>query len=306
MQVMMQFYVIRNTPDGFITWDLFITKIHIPLVVHIIGVLLLLIIQALFFGGILNRNQFFEESTIWPAVCFIMFGVINPELLFRPHILFFNFGMLMIYSRLFRLNEEDMTNFQLYLDTATIFSFAVICYPNGVFFLPLVLLVLNQFAFFDVNRLMAFVLSLIMVLLPAWVITYLFISPDWALDRFRHMTGFHWSFSGLFDPALLYTLLIFGIALVLVFPAVTRQLTFMQNQNRKMISTMYLHLILGFLFVIVQPDKGAAINVLAIPFCFLLSFGFAFLQRRWLVNILLLMMICALLTVQWAYVLKMI
>lgn len=276
-----------------------------PKLVYQILVIVILLIQAMWFGRLVNRHQFFETFTLWPIVVFLMFSIANHYQLLRPDLILFNFIFLYSYQRIFSITDDEMSDFQIYLDLGTAYAIGVLLFPGGIFFLPLFILAINQFAVFEINRFLLFILTFIMVTITILGSSYLFISKDWIWQFFQGMTLRGIDYSDLINPEVLYPYIALLVALVLLVPPILTSLTFMPNQNRKMINVMMLHLIFGVLVVLLSnAHKEAMPLVLTLPLSFLFTIGSGHIKSRLFANILLLLLVFALIFIQWVYIIN--
>lgn len=262
-----------------------------------------ILVQAIWFGRLMNRFQFFERYSLWPVITFLMLSLACREQMLNLNLILFNFVFLYIYNRIFNLSEDEMSNYQLYMDVGTVYAFGLLWLPEAIYLLPLFILTLNQFAVFDVNRLLLFITSILMLLIPAITLTYLYLSPTWAQSFLKTLAVEGPNLSGLENPELLYPYLFIFAAIVVFTPTMLNQLGFMQNQNRKMVNVMLIHLLFGLVLVFFSRiPKAASLTVLAIPISFLFAFGSGHLKKRYIGNIMLLLLMFALVFTQYVYI----
>jgi hypothetical protein len=280
-----------NTSFGIVTWSYAIILVAI------------LIIQGIWFGRIMNRYQFFESNSPWPMVAYFILSITIQSQLLHLNVILFNFVFLYTYDRLFSLSEDEPTNYQLYMDIGSVYGVGLLFFPEGIFLLPLLLIAANQFAVLDINRFLLFLLSICMILVPAIVLVYLYVTRVWIGEYFIKILGDGFSFSVLLKPEILYTYIALAGSLLLLIPTVLRKLGHMQNQNRKIFTVMLVHIVLGIMVTFfTSTDKGAVLFIVSIPMIFIFALGSGHLNRTWLSNIMMILLLFALIFIQWVYI----
>lgn len=273
--------------------------------VYLLSVIVILVVQAFIFGALINRHQFFETSTFWPFIVFLMFGISNYYQIFTPNLLLYNFVFLYSYHRIFRINEDEMSDYQIFMDLGTAFGIGVLIFPDSIYLLPIYLLAINQFAVFDVNRLLLYLVSFSMIVFAVLCTSYLFFSKTWMLHFYKDALLQGFNISDLTNPLVLYPLIVMGIATLVVLPPILSNLNFMPNQNKKIFNVMLIHLVVGVLLVLASNTHRESTSVLlGIPLAFLFTFGSGHLKRRIFANLLMIFIIFALVFIQWVYMLN--
>ncbi len=277
--------------------------VDLPLWLYISLLIMVVAIQGIWFGRMMNRHQFFESNTSWPMIAFYLLAITSSSQLHHLNIVLFNFVFLYIYQRLFNLNEDELGDYQIHMDIGSVYAVGLLFFPEGIFMLPLILLAVNQFSVFDINRFLLFLLSILIFVVPAIVLLYLYGDRVSLIDELVVLLGQGPSFQRLLEPGFLYTYIALIASVVLVVPMVMNQLSFMQNQNRKIVTVMIIHLVMGLAAaVFASSDSTAVILLTSVPVVFLFAFGVGHVQRRWLINVYMMLLLFALLFIQWVYV----
>jgi hypothetical protein len=270
--------------------------------VYPIILVLLLFIQGVILSRMMVQTQFFEQITYWPLAVYLMFCLNLPEQFLALNFVLYNFILLYIYNRLFNLHEEQMQDYELYVDIAVVFSIGLFLVPNTLLLLPLVLLMLNLFAVFDINRFLLFLTSAAVLLINVAGLSYLFISREWTLRWWSDLTTLQLDLTALSKPEFIATYIAIGAVLLLSIYKGFGQLRFMQTQNRKIFNMFIFQLIfIGILFAFSGTKALGALVLMSLPLNFIVSFSSFFASRRLLTNIVILLFAFAVIFVQLVY-----
>ncbi|MCB0734057.1 MAG: hypothetical protein H6608_07870 [Flavobacteriales bacterium] len=285
-----------------LSWSFGGTPVQIPpaLLVGLSYFILLMI--GLMVNAFLNRFQFFEERTTWPFFFLMAFSLSTPGVFNQPGEMVFVLLLFLLYNRLFHLNEEEIGELQLYMDVGTLFGLAVLFYSPGLMMLPMIILVLNQFALLDFNRFLLFLLSVLIVVIPGWITAWYFISENWVLNQLNPYTHLHLDLTALLQPIVLYPVIVLFIGALVVYPVMNRELTFMQNHNRKIISTLFLQFLFGLIIAVLMGEAVAQhLAVSTIALVALLAFGVGWIRNQWMGLIYLILFVFAWNLIFWEY-----
>ena len=168
--------------------------------------------------------------------------------------------------------------------------------------LPMIILVLNQFALLDFNRFLLFLLSVLIVVIPGWITAWYFISENWVLNQLNPYTHLHLDLTALLQPIVLYPVIVLFIGALVVYPVMNRELTFMQNHNRKIISTLFLQFLFGLIIAVLMGQAVAQhLAVSTIALVALLAFGVGWIRNQWMGLIYLILFVFAWNLIFWEY-----
>ncbi len=152
--------------------------ISIGLIPLKILVALFIIVQAYWLNELIRRERIFERENQLVFWFFLLSSVGSYTQTFQLEPVLFQCVLLYAISRCLQLNDEEMTRQNIYLDIGSVFGFGLLFFPSGIFYLPVVLIMLNSFARFDINRLLLLLLGATMIFLLGNSLIYVFFDTD--------------------------------------------------------------------------------------------------------------------------------
>lgn len=261
----------------------------------------IVLIQSIWFQRVIHNARFFERSSVWPWISFMVLIGLTPGQFLSIEALITNFIWLIFYQKLFYHKDRELANYHIFMDAGVLLSIGFLFFPKFIYFLPFVLILLNQFAVTDLNRFYLVVFSFLMVAISAIAIGYMFVSKTWALGFMEELVP-RIDFKFLQEPKLLYTYLTVLILPILLTPVIFNRLGYMQTQNRTVINMLYLQIAFTLIVAILSGTRAEdTLVMLALPLAFLVSFGSYHLKHRWLTNLFVLFLLFALVLIQWTY-----
>ncbi len=262
---------------------------------------LCIIIQSVWFYRVIHNSRFFEQSSLLPWIIVLALLVSSPEQLMNWNTIMVNFIWLIFYQKLFYLQDQMLSHAQIFMETGILICVAFIFYPKAIYLLPLLFVMLNQFAASDLNRFFLVIVSFLMVAISVLSIGYFYFSSDWIVAIPENLK-LSVDINSLTQPRFLYPVIVWLSTLVLLIPVVYNQLSFMQTKNRTIINMLYLQ-ILCVLGITIFSGKSvsASMAMAALPLAFIISWGVYHIKNRWLANVLVLLTVFALVLIQWTY-----
>lgn len=281
-------------PDGVQLNTLFGTISFSPLLALIL-VVPLLIVQAFWLNGIIRREAYFERNNLLVFFGFLLANLMSLHQLTDLAPLLFLTALLYVLHRLLILTDEDIGLVRVFLDCGTVYALALLVYPRGIIFFPLLLFAFGQFSLFDFNRFLLVLLSILMVLSAAIMLSYV-ISGAWFLDLKSFMQPL--SSGILADPAF-KGLLVLVISILLFMPFLTRVVGQSQIRQRRLVRLFWLIPVFCVpLFLLEGGIRETQFMSLPVALSWALV---AYRTRQTLYgNLILLCLVWALLVIQWS------
>lgn len=261
------------------------------------------VIQAGVFTFLLHYHKVIKERTFFPFIIYILVALVYSEQFYLNPASFLNFFLILIVHKMLNLQESGKNPGLLFLDIGTLIGISFLFSKETIYFIPAVLIGVLIIYTYDITNFLMMLLSAFLVLLIAAGVYYLsgFISEFVNFFTFTPINIYviinHWQERFYILLAILFVLVLISY---LVFQFKSTQVT---NKAKRFAGVFLVFWIVSNLIVFVQEvNLWYNMALIAIPASVFASNYFQ--ERRgnnWVKNILFLLLVLGLISVQLNY-----
>jgi len=276
-------------------------EISIHVLLAKILVVIFLLLQAFWLTELVNRERIFERDNYLVFWFFLLASVLSWQQSYQLEPVLFHFVLFYVISRCLKLSDEELTKQNIYLDIGSVFGFGLLFFPLGIFYLPVILLTLNSFTRFDINRLLLLILGMVMIFLGVSVLSYI-LSDMSVIAQLREQFSVSDNLgNSIWNNPSSKAIFVWLLSIVCLAPLLLTQLGRSPVRQRKMMRVFWLIPAFGLPIFLFSGGASHAVTLMVIP----IAMGWSFIGNRakkllW-PNLILLATIWALFVLQWSY-----
>lgn len=271
--------------------------------VEIITASIFVVLQAIFLTFILQYHKVIKERTFFPFIIYILLAIVYNEQFYLNPTSFLNFFLLLITERMLRLQDAGKSAGLLFLDIGTIVGLSLLFSKEAIFFIPAIIIGIIIISTYDSSNILILILSLIMVLIITSGIYYL----TGNIGQFVSFFSFspvnidiiinHW------QERFYYLLALILVLTIITYTFFQFKSTSVSNKAKRFAGVFLLIFFTSQIIVVIQEvNIWCNMALFAIPTSVFAANYFQETKgNNWLKNIVLLLLIIALVSIQLNY-----